>query len=329
MDSPPPSLWQTSASWRWLFAAALLFTALAFIGSPRKGKTIQYAVPSSQFDANRVAKPQQAITSAPLLYSETSQEKSPSRTASSPDATSASSTSSIGIATPPAQNLATSNKHANAGTATGQPALESPVNKIFDNEISVSGQRIPLPTGKWRGLAFFRAKANTAQGDSVLLGRIENGVATGIIAINASTVAGGKTGFPAFSGCNRTDYLHLTRQDNEAFGSQHCWWINHGASVWDQPLFRAGKTVLEEQGASAPTTLVNVAFRRASANGFATAFYYFNPEEAGISSQPLSWAESEWHRSRLSLDPRRVDYVKKLLTWGDAWASLFYAANSP
>jgi hypothetical protein len=212
----------------------------------------------------------------------------------------------------------------------GSPVSQSPVGKFFDDEIVVGGQRIPLPPGKWRGLAFFRGQQNKAEGDSVLLGKFEKGAVSGIIGINAYTIGAGTStsGFPAFAGCDRNDYLHVHRQSNEAFGAQRCWWVNHGTQVWDQPLFRAAKPIVEEHGAVAPALMVNVAFRRATINGFATAFYYFNPEEGGIASQTTNWSQSEWHMTRISTDPSRVKYVKDLIDWGNSWAPVFYTMSS-
>lgn len=205
---------------------------------------------------------------------------------------------------------------------------QSPLYGIFEGEFTVSGQRIPLPNGKWLGLAYFRGQADTTNGDTVVLGRVEKNRVTGIIAINAYSSTGQNNGFPAFKACDRSDYVHINRQANEAFGPQRCWWINHASQIWDQPIFRAARTVLEERGVAIPSVLVNVGFRRANAKQFCTAFYLYNPEAASISSQSTTWNMSEWHKDRISLDARRVDYVKNLRDWGNDWAPAFYAMGS-
>lgn len=333
MNSRTPSLWQRSPFWRWLFSAALLSTALVFIGMSRQGQGTHYTVPLAEFNQDKVTrsphvKPIIHTTSNdPVSGDQSGQVAEPSRRSMPSGTIASSSTLPLGAKTLQENPSTVSGNRNESSSGTGQLATSSPVNKIFDGEITVAGQRIPLPPGRWKGLAFFRGPLNTAQGDSVVLGQIEQNMVTGIIAVNAYTHAVGNTGFPEFSGCNRTDYVHLSRQINNTFGLQRCWWINHGTNIWDQALFRAAKSVLSEQGASPPMVLVNVAFRRASANGFATTFYYFNPEAVGILSQATTWSESEWHKSRLSTDPKRVEYVKKLLNWGNSWASLYYAST--
>jgi hypothetical protein len=217
----------------------------------------------------------------------------------------------------------------NSTRSTGNPTSQSVVGKFFDDEIVIGGQRIPLPPGKWRGLAHFRGRPNSADGDAIVLGRFENRILSGAIGINAYTLGVGCGGFPAFAGCERSDYLHIVQQGNQAFGTQRCWWINHAAEVWNQPLLRAAKAVIEEQGSAAPGLFLNVGFRRASADGYATVFYYFNPEQAaGITSKSTNWRDSEWHKTRISTDPKRVEYVNDLIKWGNSWAPVFFAMSS-
>ena len=204
----------------------------------------------------------------------------------------------------------------------------SPINRIFEDEFTVNGQPIPLPPGKWVGLAYFRGQANSTQGDSVVLGKIDKNRLSGLVAVNAYSSTDQKKGFPSFKACDRTDYLHISRQFNEASGAQRCWWINHATQIWEQAIFRAAKTVLDERGTALPAVLVNVGFRRASLSGFSTAFYYHNPEEAGISSQDTPWNMSEWQKTHITTDPKRIEYVRDLRAWGESWAPVFYAIGS-
>ena len=78
---------------------------------------------------------------------------------------------------------------------------------------------------------------------------------------------------------------------------------------------------------SPSATLVNVGFRRATAQGFATAFYYFDPEIEQIASTGSSWRDNEWHRSRIQQDPARQRFVQGLERWGEGWAPLFFASR--
>lgn len=209
--------------------------------------------------------------------------------------------------------------------ATAPQVSASPVNRFFEEEIAIAGQPVPLPPGKWMGLAFFRGSPGRLDGDTVVLARFDNNRVAGMVAINAYTDSINKSGFPAYPPCGRTDYLHIERERNDTFGPQRCWWINHATQPWDEPVFYAARSILEERHISVPEVFVNVAFRRANMTGFTTAFYYSNPEEASIQSQVMEWRSSEWHRDRIKNDPKRVAYVKELETWGKSWAQVFYA----
>ena len=210
----------------------------------------------------------------------------------------------------------------------GSGSAASPLGKEFEDTIPVGGQSVPLPPGKWTGLAFFRAAPNSSQGDSVVLGRFEKGKLVGMVAANAQKFpAGVAPGVPVYRPCERKDYLFVDRQINDAFGEQRCWWINHATGLWDgEPIFKAAKGVAEQHGA-VPNVFVNVAFRRADRQGFVTAFYLHDPGESGISSTIGAWRSSEWHRDRVAQDPRRVEYVKELKKWGRVWAQMFFLTS--
>jgi len=214
------------------------------------------------------------------------------------------------------------------GMGTQKDASGSPMGRVYENEFVLDGQVVPLPPGKWVGLAFFRGQSGTARGDSAVLGKVINNELMGLVAVNARSATYAGSGYPVFDACDRTDYLYVVRASNEASGIQRCWWINHATQIWEQPIFRAAKTVLEGRGVAIPDVLMNVGFRRAGTTGFATTFYYSNPYEAGIRSQLQPWSQSEWHKSRISADPKRVEYVNELKAWGGSWAPVFYALGN-
>ena len=200
--------------------------------------------------------------------------------------------------------------------------------KRLQDQVVVQGQTIPLPAGTWTVLAHFRDPGlGLAQGDAVVLGRIEGNKLAGLVAVNATRLSGGATPRP-FEACNRADYAFRKVDTYDAQGEQRCWWINHAVSVWQsQPIFQAARTELSRLGVSPPQVLMNVGLRRADANGMATTFYYFDPASEGIASASTTWAESEWQRSRLDADPARKAYVQKLERWGEGWSQIYFKSR--
>ena len=198
----------------------------------------------------------------------------------------------------------------------------------FSDFVKVQGQSIPLPEGLWTVLAHFRDSAGGRnRGDAVVMGRIDGHKLNGMIAVNAMQSGAGVSSAP-FEACNRPDYVFRKVDTYDAQGEQRCWWINHAVAVWqNQPVFQAAQLELARLGVSAPQVMINVGIRRADATGFATTFYYFDPADDAIASASASWAESEWHRSRIDNDPSRRAYVQKLQRWGESWASIYFASR--
>jgi hypothetical protein len=215
----------------------------------------------------------------------------------------------------------------NVATApAAAPEGASLMGKILRGHMSLGGATIPLPEGDWTALAFFRGGSN-GDGDSAVLARIEGDRLRGVIAGKALKIKDG-TGFAAIPNCDRTDYVFRETQVNSGFGAQRCWWINHATGVWQQePILRAAAAELERRGIRPPTVMLNVGFRRADADSFATTFYYFDPRENGISSQPLLWQSSEWHKDRIQQDSQRVQYVEGLKQWAGSWAPIYFATR--
>jgi hypothetical protein len=227
----------------------------------------------------------------------------------------------------PSTAMATASPSAAVAASVPKDAL---MGRSFIDRIVVGGEAIPLPSGTWITLAHFRARPGSVDGDAVILGRIEDKRLSGMVAINAFShaVPSAASGFDAFPNCERDDYLVRNRDRNEARGEQRCWWVNHATGIWTgQAAFRAAFAELGQRGISPPLVMLNVGFRRATTQGFATAFYYFDPERERIRSMSTTWADSEWHKSRVASDPERVRYVQQLERWGESWAPIYYASK--
>lgn len=214
-----------------------------------------------------------------------------------------------------------------AAPQLAMPPKDSLMGRTVQGSVAVSGQVIPLAEGEWTVLAHFRGAAGSLRGDAVVLGRLQQSKLLGLVAINAfRDGAGAGQGFPTLPACSRTDLLDRDVIRNDAQGEQRCWWINHALSIWDeQAIFRAARGDLEQRGVATPTVLLNVGFRRANADGFATTHYYFDPASAQLHGGAVSWSASEWHKDRMASDPRRAEYVSGLRQWALGWAPIYFA----
>jgi hypothetical protein len=211
-------------------------------------------------------------------------------------------------------------------TAGARPAApDSLLGKTVQGVVQVSGQTVPLPQGTWTVLAHFKGNAGKP-GDAMLMGQLQGNAMRKMVAVHAARTPRSASQ-PTFRSCLRQDVLFQSNDDGRS-DSPRCWWVNHAVELWDtEPLFKAAQPELQQRGVQPSSVWLNVGFYRSNADGFATAFYYFDPSEAGIASQAVSWTYSEWHKSRIGSDPQRAEYAKRLTEWGREWAPIYFASN--
>lgn len=213
------------------------------------------------------------------------------------------------------------------GVAQPQALPDSMIGRISHGSITVSGQSIPLPDGAWTTLALFKG-SQAAPGDSMVLGQIVSGQLKRMVAIHAYRKPPGAS-FKAtpMKTCSRQD-MAFVENTGDVADSPRCWWVNHATSIWDeQALLRSANLELAQRKVNFSSVFMNVGFHRANPDGAATAFYYFDPAEAGIASSATQWQSSEWHKSRISADPQRLAYIEKLVAWGRGWAPIYFATK--
>lgn len=219
-----------------------------------------------------------------------------------------------------------------AATAASSPlpppaAPDALVGQVFGTSVTVSGQAVPLPDGKWLVLSHFKGSLRSP-GDAIVLGQVVSGQLRRMVVVHAyRRGAEPALKVAGFRSCSRQDIV-FSEQATSLPESIQCWWVNHATSVWqEQALLQSAHLELEQRKISFPAVFMNVGFHRANPDGFATSFYYFDPAEEGIASSPITWQLSEWHKSRIEGDPQRKAYVEKSVAWGRNWAPIYFAAK--
>ncbi len=212
-------------------------------------------------------------------------------------------------------------------TAPAPPAVpDSMMGKLFQNTVIVGGQTVPLPEGRWQTLAHFKGSAQ-APGDAMLLGRVADNQVKALVAVHAHRAAAPGAPPKVLKGCQREDVIFYSGPDAQP-DLVRCWWVNHATNVWqDQPLFRAAQLELTQRKIEFSGVYLNVAFYRATPEGFATTFYYVDPAGAGIDSRQGAWSESEWRKDRLAADGTRAAFAEKTVNWGRDWAPIYFASK--
>jgi hypothetical protein len=189
--------------------------------------------------------------------------------------------------------------------------FDDPIGAEYRDMMLIGSVQVPLPEGVW----VLAGNGGPSSEYALSLVRIEGGKLAGIIRVwtAARPVSNGYT---AFGTCNRTDILFATVQSNVERGDQDCWAINH----YDMQHARATSTqqhmldsysFLDSRNIGVPDNMIVGIHRIATRTNFITIWYHINPELAGFAAptKPI-WDQSDWHRGRLALDPKRVAYIE-------------------
>jgi hypothetical protein len=162
-------------------------------------------------------------------------------------------------------------------------AAQTPfVNQFFSNQVTLLGKSIPLPDGTWRAISYMQAAPG--QDESLLLGKIQNQKLVELTAVRVQLSKDGR-GFAPQNSCVRQDLFGKYVLDNEPNGLQDCWWVNHAAQIWAQPVFNAASSNLAALSVPVPDSLINVGFHKATLNDSMTVFIISIPKSAALSHQ--------------------------------------------
>jgi hypothetical protein len=198
--------------------------------------------------------------------------------------------------------------------------------RTFSGSMPFVGWQLPLPNGEWTASAYITAGAGENHAYATFLSKVVGRQLVGaVVFIGTEPKKDVGTGYRQYNQCMRKNVLHIEVRSNEEFGAQECWTINHiDAKAWRQntqeSLLRAAMGELSIRQVKIPHTLISVHFRLADKNGYLNAFYFFSPEEEGITTTPVSsWQESDWYIGYINRYPEKVAYIQQLKSWASAW----------
>ncbi len=200
-------------------------------------------------------------------------------------------------------------------------------------ELKAAGRSIPLPTGPFERIAVGQEALGGTRQYSAAFAQFSGKMLVAIVVVNLTprTEKIG-TGLRSYTPCARRDLHFIEVAANEDFSRQECRYINHvWPNPWDGPdssaLFRSIVAGLKVRDSQLPSALLQSTFHFADKDELLRVFYYFNPEVKGIASaRTASWAESDWHKSYLARDARRIDYLGELQKWTNDWAQFIRPA---
>ena len=192
---------------------------------------------------------------------------------------------------------------------------------------SVGGVYLPLPEGDWKVVSL-QTTRSTETHTPILNGYLVslNGMKLkSFISFSISTESA-MHGWKVPEYCGRTDIYYFEPKDkreNHEGSEINCWGINHIGMTSGPKAEKYTRDFYEwvpNNTSGMPINTIEVEYNRASGVKFLRARYYFNPEADGFDPpKNAAWRSSDWHRDRLHLDPKKVEYMEHIKAWAISW----------
>ncbi|MES2977133.1 MAG: hypothetical protein V4731_01820 [Pseudomonadota bacterium] len=118
--------------------------------------------------------------------------------------------------------------------------------------------------------------------------------------------------------CKRTDLLW--KRATGGIQDVNCATINHGANFLRNPSgnFAKADFELKEAAIETPATVIQVAFDRLGRNmQYLSYIVQINPEQFGFERDSSAWATNSWHKDRIAKDPKKLEFIARLVKWAE------------
>ena len=195
--------------------------------------------------------------------------------------------------------------------------------------VGVGDQSVPLPEGEWvvGGTFNERTSVGTIILNFVLFQREGNQISKMVLISTPRTTGTGR-GYEMSGDCGRNDAHYRKTEANTYGGSQNCRLVDHRRLAWPggpPDHWKSFVSYVDRERIRRPHTLVGSLYRFANAHTYLDADYMSNPENEGFAPAGSDWSSSNWHRSNLPKDPRKVEYINRAIAWTDGWYSVVLA----
>ena len=198
------------------------------------------------------------------------------------------------------------------------------VNATFQDDFEFDSRRIPLPEGKWLGLAVVRDAPGFPKGPLGILGKLKNGRVAGMVVVSPTTRSA--SGQSASAGCTNPENLVSENRATQARDLKRCWWIHYGYIPWPvKTPFATAEMTAQAHGAIMPALFLTAGFSEDNGMTQRTVAYYFDPQEEGMHNPGLGQTPDQWRRDVLQSSPDRVAFVEKIEDWARGWAPMVFA----
>ena len=200
---------------------------------------------------------------------------------------------------------------------------------VYTGSLDVAvDKKIPLPPGEWILVGYEMRKNNSrVPFFRPQLIQVKGNVVTGLIEANVQADAGNSVGnwgdgYVLNQSCYKANTIHQKMIANGENREQDCWGVNHFLMTNDGKDLDVNERYeyIKKHNLILPVNMIKVGFHFAFKQpNFLDVSYGFNPEAEGFGPPTnAGWAESDWHKDRYYADPKKVEFINKLISWGEA-----------
>src|SRR3989344_4407352 len=212
---------------------------------------------------------------------------------------------------------------------TRAPLLNQPEQykgKTFSNHLTIAQTTLLLPDGVWHGLGHVQTPSKRGEDHYLLLSRNTKNQLTDLLAIRLQRVKDDQ-GFSQYQACSQLADYKKHVQSNQALGQQLCYWSNHVATPWQQPIFKFAANRLAALRTALPDSAISTGFHKADSSMSLTTLYYTFPDSQIGSSAPKDWSMNPWNPALINNFPENAHFLNQRLEWAADWFQIFSATQ--
>lgn len=200
------------------------------------------------------------------------------------------------------------------------------IEQKYQAAYKVDNIELPLPAGIWKGLVIQDVQDNKSSDKVLVFYQAFDNVLNSLYAVRLINSEDG-TGFPEKRSCKSKSGYSSKSENNQNFGVQDCYWLEHLTDPWQLPIFQLSAKRLQQRDIKLPEVIINSALHIADQDMSLTSYLYSNPEVAGINTQTSSWGSSPWHPRKLNNDEKRSDFVREQELTIKSWYQMMKVAD--
>lgn len=206
-------------------------------------------------------------------------------------------------------------------SATLQDQFQPDDAKIFRDSFSIRDKTVPLPPGDWKIQA---SGFDTEKFFRVFLIQEHENKSFSYITIQVDSIELDREyGYWKSKELKRTDMHHVVEVRNGDGEEQEGWWVNNFIITITPKedlikIYNDAITYLKSHNFVIPNDIIEVGHVLTGKHPYKKRLlivkYKYNPEAAGFSPTPKAeWATSDWNAMRVTVDPKKVEYINDLI----------------